>query len=60
MRTNLEFFMVLLLTLLTNNAIRDIFAGVSDAPAITVEWAMSELLKNPGVMTKAQAEVREA
>lgn len=29
-----------------------------DAPATTIEWAMAELLKNPGVMKKAQEEVR--
>ncbi|KAK3017882.1 hypothetical protein RJ639_004686, partial [Escallonia herrerae] len=38
--------------------ILDIFAAGTDAPATTTEWAMAELMKNPKVMEKAQAEVR--
>lgn len=34
------------------------FAAGTETTAITVEWAMSEMLKNPRVMEKAQAEVR--
>lgn len=37
----------------------DIMAG-ADTSATVLEWAMSELLKNPRVMKNAQAEVREA
>ncbi|RHN50999.1 putative premnaspirodiene oxygenase [Medicago truncatula] len=35
------------------------FAGASDSSAITIDWAMSELMKNPRVRMKAQAEIRE-
>ncbi|MBA0632760.1 hypothetical protein Godav_001440 [Gossypium davidsonii] len=37
----------------------DIFSGGSETSATVVDWAMSEMIKNPRVMTKAQAEVRQ-
>ncbi|XP_031254537.1 cytochrome P450 71D9-like [Pistacia vera] len=37
----------------------DIFVGGSDTVATTMDWAMSELIKNPGLMKRVQDEVRE-
>ncbi|KAA3453141.1 cytochrome P450 71D10-like [Gossypium australe] len=48
---------------LTDNNIKailfDVFSAGSESSATAVEWAMSEMIKNPRVMTKAQAEVRQ-
>ncbi|KAJ8615510.1 hypothetical protein MRB53_034882 [Persea americana] len=38
--------------------ILDMFSGGTDTTAVTLEWAMAELIKHPDVMEKAQQEVR--
>nr|AKI33846.1 cytochrome P450 76AD1-like protein [Anulocaulis leiosolenus] len=43
-----------------NHLLVDIFDAGTDTTASTLEWAMSELIKNPHIMSKAQAEVRRA
>ncbi|KDO62262.1 hypothetical protein CISIN_1g0110962mg, partial [Citrus sinensis] len=45
--------------LTTDHIKADIFAAGSETSATTVDWAMCEMMKNPRVMKKAQAEVRE-
>ncbi|XP_038690621.1 2-methylbutanal oxime monooxygenase-like [Tripterygium wilfordii] len=36
----------------------DVFVGGIDTSSVTTTWAFSEMLKNPRIMNKAQAEVR--
>ncbi|KAF7111860.1 hypothetical protein CFC21_111819 [Triticum aestivum] len=38
----------------------DLFAGGSETATTTLQWAMAELMRNPSVMSRAQAEVRAA
>ncbi|KAB1228272.1 Premnaspirodiene oxygenase [Morella rubra] len=40
--------------------IMELFFAGSDTSATAIEWAMSELLKNPKAMEKVQAEIRRA
>ncbi|KAL1815301.1 hypothetical protein ACET3Z_017875 [Daucus carota] len=48
---------------LTDNNIKavilDVISGGSETSSITIDWAMSEMLKNPKVMERAQAEIRK-
>ncbi|KAJ4783820.1 Cytochrome P450 71A1 [Rhynchospora pubera] len=39
--------------------VRDITATATDTTFNTLEWIMSELMKNPNVMAKAQTEIRQ-
>ncbi|CAM0901874.1 unnamed protein product [Alopecurus aequalis] len=51
----------LLIPLRTENvkrAVGDMFAGGSETAATTLQWTMTELVRNPRVMRKAQDEVR--
>ncbi|KAF8032218.1 hypothetical protein BT93_D1211 [Corymbia citriodora subsp. variegata] len=45
-------------SILQPTTLKDMISAGTTAPAITVEWAMSELLKNPRVMAQAQNEIR--
>lgn len=38
---------------------QDVFTGGSDTAATTINWGMAEMMRNPRVLKKAQAEVRE-
>uniref|UniRef100_A0A0E0P138 Cytochrome P450 n=1 Tax=Oryza rufipogon TaxID=4529 RepID=A0A0E0P138_ORYRU len=42
------------------NLVDDMFAGGTGTSASALEWAMSELMRNPAVMKKLQGQIREA
>ncbi|XP_061364142.1 cytochrome P450 71D11-like [Gastrolobium bilobum] len=42
-----------------NTIIQDMFGGGGETTATIIDWAMAEILRDPRVMKKAQAEVRE-
>ncbi|XP_052206860.1 uncharacterized protein LOC127811193 [Diospyros lotus] len=39
--------------------IMDVFSAGTETSSTTVDWAMAEMMKNPRIMKKAQAEVRQ-
>ncbi|PIA28378.1 hypothetical protein AQUCO_07000007v1 [Aquilegia coerulea] len=47
-----------LLRVKKNEELEDLFVGGTENATNTVEWAMSEMMKNPLIMEKAQTEVR--
>ena len=44
----------------TSMSFQDVFVAGTETSSTTVEWAMLEMLKNPRVLKKAQAEVRKS
>ncbi|CAJ1943746.1 unnamed protein product [Sphenostylis stenocarpa] len=50
-------------TTLTRNDVKalimDMFIGATETTAVALEWSISELVRNPRIMKKAQEEVRE-
>lgn len=38
---------------------KDIFNAGTGTPSIVIDWTMTELIRNPGIMSKVQAKIRE-
>ena len=43
-----------------NISLQDLFGAGSDTSSTTLNWCMTELIRYPAAMARAQAEVREA
>jgi len=53
-RYSLNFYITL-----RNFIFQDVFAAGSETASTTVNWAMTEMIKNPRILKKSQAQVRE-
>ncbi|KAH6770571.1 hypothetical protein C2S52_015374 [Perilla frutescens var. hirtella] len=54
-----NFFVDILLSIYKDNSIGDILAGGTDTTSATLEWAMTEILKHPNILSNLQKEARE-
>ncbi|KAE8715013.1 hypothetical protein F3Y22_tig00110187pilonHSYRG00428 [Hibiscus syriacus] len=43
----------------SRSCFQDLLMDGTESPSIIIEWAMSEIIKNPAILKKAQAEVRQ-
>ncbi|RDX82184.1 Cytochrome P450 71D10, partial [Mucuna pruriens] len=56
---NVKAVILVLSSMVVFPSITDVISAGSETSSAVVEWAMSEMVKNPKVMEKAQAEVRK-